>query len=89
MYTRLAERFGAFRVHFERGAAEPHHITEERTRVAFGGASARNDFAVRAAVLRACDTARACRITFAIGHGSRARHPDPGSRATSRSRAHQ
>ena len=52
-------------------------------------ASARNDFAVRAAVTRAHDTARACRLACAIGHARRARYPDSGSRATSRSRAHQ
>ena len=53
--------------------------------------SARNDFAVRAAVAHARDTARAraCRLACAIGHGKRARHLDSGSRATSRSRAHQ
>ena len=51
--------------------------------------SAGKDFAVRAAVVRAHDTARACRLACVIGHGRRARHPDSGSRATSRSRAHQ
>ena len=52
--------------------------------------SARNDFAVRAAVARTRDTARACRLACAIGHGRRARHPDSGSHATSRScAAHQ
>ena len=51
--------------------------------------SARNDFAVRAAVAHAYDMARACRLTCAIGYGRRARHLDSGSRATSRSRAHQ
>ena len=49
--------------------------------------SARNDFAVCAAVAHARDTARACRLACAIGHGRRARHLDSGSRATSRSRA--
>ena len=48
-----------------------------------------NDFAVRAVVARAHDTARAYRLACAIGHGRRARHPDSGSRATLRSRAHQ
>ena len=33
--------------------------------------------------------ARACRLACAIGHGRRARHPDAGSHATLRSRAHQ
>ena len=51
--------------------------------------SARNDFAVRAAVARANDMSRACRLACVIGHGRRARHPNSGSRATSRSRAHQ
>ena len=51
--------------------------------------SAGNDFAVRAAVARAHDTAPVWRLACAIGHGRRARHPDSGSRATSRSRTHQ
>ena len=38
--------------------------------------SAGNDFAVRAAVARAHDTPRECRLACAIGHGRRARHPD-------------
>ena len=48
-----------------------------------------NDFAVRAAMVREHDTARECRLACAIEHGRRARHPDSGIRATSRSRAHQ
>ena len=36
--------------------------------------SAGNNFAVRAAVARAHDTAPACRLACAIGHGRRARH---------------
>ena len=56
---------------------------------AFVASAGGNDFAVRAAVARAHDTARACRLACAIGHGRRARHPDSGSRATSLSRAHQ
>ena len=41
----------------------------------FGGAgSTGNGFGVRAAVARARDTARACRVACAIGHGRRARH---------------
>ena len=51
--------------------------------------SAGNDFGVRAAVARTHDTAREWRLACAIGHDKRARHPDPGIRATSRSRAHQ
>ena len=53
------------------------------------GASARNDFAVRAAMARARDTARACRLACAVGHGRRARHPDSGYRATSQSYVNQ
>ena len=56
---------------------------------ALGILSARNDFAVRAAEAHARDTAHACRLACAIGHGRRARHLDSGSRATSRSRPHQ
>ena len=66
-----------------RTAAAPQATQERRF------SSARNDFAVRAAVAHARDTARACRLACAIGHGRRARHLDSGSRATSRSRAHQ
>ena len=51
--------------------------------------SARNDFAVRAAVAHARDTARACHLACAIGHDRRAPHLDSGSRATSRSRSRQ
>ena len=56
---------------------------------AYATASARNNFAVRAAVAHVRDTARACRLAYAIGHGRRERHLDFASRATSRSRAHQ
>ena len=66
-----------------RTAAAPQATQERRF------SSARTDFAVRAAVAHASDTARACRFACAIGHGRRARHLDSGSRATSRSRAHQ
>ena len=51
--------------------------------------SAGNGFAIRAAVARAHDTARACHLACAIGHNRRARHSDSGSCATSRSPAHQ
>ena len=69
-----------------RAARRVTAIAAERSAAA---PSAGHDFAVRAAVARAHGTARACRLACAIGHGRRARHPDSGSHATSRSRAHQ
>ena len=74
--------------HFE--IDQQNAVFRETTLTASGHRrSAGNDFAVRAAVARAHDTARECRLACAIGHGRRARHPDSGIRATSRSRAHQ
>jgi hypothetical protein len=67
-----------------RHAELPSAVPGRRVRAGVTPSSARNDFAVCAAVAFENCTARACRLAWAIGHGRRARHPNSaGCHATS------